>query len=281
MRSKNELTTLSSNTAERHAFPRLLIMLLTVLAIALPAGAQNPLEGKSRDDALLKVMRSYTPWKSVELNGKLQSDRIPLGIKPSVKVYMKRGEAVMISIRATLMGEVARLEAWGDTVMIVNKPKRTYCKAPLRQLFSGGIFSIADLQSVLLGRVAVLGQGELSVGNATLADIYSDGESGFMLTPSSEARIPKGIEYGFLTYPDGRLQALLVRHDGSDTTSSLIYDYSLGGDYTIVGEFPMGGKTLTGTLDFDTPKWGAAPFSRFTPPSSYTRLGVNQFLRSI
>ena len=55
------------------------------------------IEGKLKADILKDMTADYKDWKTVELNGKITS--IKFFIKPSVKLFMKRGESLMISVR--------------------------------------------------------------------------------------------------------------------------------------------------------------------------------------
>ena len=115
---------------------KILILSLLMLAGIVPLRAQN-LEGTERNEALLRILSSYSGWSSVELNGRLDIPNLPMGIKPTVKIYMKNGESIMMSVRAPFMGEVGRAEIEGDTLVVVNKMRHTYCKNAVSYVLKG------------------------------------------------------------------------------------------------------------------------------------------------
>lgn len=47
-------------------------------------------------------------WLALSMQGKLSFTGLP--IRPNVKIYMKRGESIIMSARAPIFGEVARVE---------------------------------------------------------------------------------------------------------------------------------------------------------------------------
>ena len=116
----------------------------------------------------------YKDWKTVELNGRITS--IKFFIKPSVKLFMKRGESLMISVRVPLKGEVARLEADKDSVLVVNKLNNTYVRESLEQASKLADITLSDLQDVFIGRVFIAGKGTLTKKDGKRADLYADGD---------------------------------------------------------------------------------------------------------
>ncbi len=75
---------------------------------------------------------------------------------------MKRGESLMISVRVPLKGEVARLEADKDSVLVVNKLNNTYVRESLEQASKLADITLSDLQDVFIGRVFIAGKGTLT-----------------------------------------------------------------------------------------------------------------------
>ena len=256
---------------------KILILYLLMLAGIVPLRAQN-LEGTERNEALLRILSSYSGWSSVELNGRLDIPNLPMGIKPTVKIYMKNGESIMMSVRAPFMGEVGRAEIEGDTLVVVNKMRHTYCKNAVSYVLKGFPASISDLQSLLLGRISLLGMGELSVENSPPVSLIKADDGSVMVVPADNIQ-PYQAEYGFLTAPTGRLTALVVSVQGKEDPVTLMYDYLISGGYSLSVAIP-GEKNLDATLEFEKPKWGASSFPSFTPDKNYTRLGVSQFFKS-
>lgn len=241
--------------------------------------AQTPLDGNRRDEALSVILSGYTPWTTVELNGKLQIPNLPMGIKPSVKLWMRRGQNVQLSIRVPLMGEVGRAEITPDSLFIVNKMNNTFCKEPLAAVMGSFPASIEDLQALLLARIALLDRGELSRDNAAYVTLLRADDGSVMVVPVSSEQ-PQGAEYGFLTRPDGKLQALMISVEGRELPISVIYDYMISGGHELIASMP-GGVMKEMTLSFDKPLWGGAPISPIKLDKKYKRLPLAQFLRSV
>lgn len=269
-------STLSTTTDIK--MKKIYLFLLCLMSIVIPAGAQTPLEGKERDEALLRILSGYTPWSTVELNGKLQIPNMPMGIKPSVKIWMKRGERVMLSLRAPLMGEVGRAEIDEDSIMVVNKMKNTYCKEATGALLQGFPVSLNDLQSLLLARVFLLAKGELAVEDSPLVTLLKANDGSLMVVPAQSEQ-PEGAEYGFLTRGDGKLLALLVNIFGNEMPLTVIYDYTIAGGHELEAALPGNGMGQA-SLSFEKPLWGAAPFAGFTPDKRCRRMTLRDFMRS-
>ncbi len=164
------------------------------------------IEGKLKADILKAMTADYKDWKTVELNGRITS--IKFFIKPSVKLFMKRGESLMISVRVPLKGEVARLEADKDSVLVVNKLNNTYVRESLEQASKLADITLSDLQDVFIGRVFIAGKGTLTKKDGKRADLYADGD-GFLVVPSGQPE-DSMFRYGFNAYRDGRVSLLMV-----------------------------------------------------------------------
>lgn len=258
---------------------KILLFILVVSLNFVIIKAQDPLEDKMQNEAILTILQNYSNWETVQINGKMKTDLIPMGIKPSIKIYMQRDKRIQLSIRASLFGEVGRADVWGDSIMLINKMKRTYCKSSIKQTLGSFPATVNDLQSLLLGRIALLGYGQFDVGSANMVNIYGNDGNGWMVVPFNEYQ-PSGAEYGFLTLASGILTALVVNTDNSDIPATVLFEHPSAGGLDITANIPSKGKTITATLELDSPKWGAESFRRFSPDSSYTRLGVNQFFKS-
>ena len=53
-----------------------------------------------------------------------------------------------------------------DSVLVVNKLAKTYAREPVQRLLEFYPYFIGDVQSLLLGRIIILGAGELDLHNA-------------------------------------------------------------------------------------------------------------------
>ncbi len=84
----------------------------------------NPKDARAA--AIADALGSYTDWTQLRMSGKLRISSLP--VTPSLKLYMKKGQELTISASAILVGEVFRVELNRDSLFIVNKLKKVYCK---------------------------------------------------------------------------------------------------------------------------------------------------------
>lgn len=180
-------------------------IILLALAAAVPATihAQNPepLSKKERKEVVKSITSDYIAWHKAGWTGKLKSDMLPLS--PTIKVYMERGSLILISVRAPLVGEVVRIEADKDQLLLVNKMKKCYTPLSLK----GKENWLAMGQSLLLGRMVVVGSGELSASDSNHLTIYDMGgdtssDAGYLIVPESPW---DSISYGYSAGSDGRI----------------------------------------------------------------------------
>lgn len=226
------------------------------------------------DPVIENIIRSYVPWTSAEFNGKLRCDKLP--VSPTIKIYMVRDSLLQLSARAPLVGEVGRLTLTRDRLQVVNKLQRTYCSEPASQLFELYPNVLADLQSLLLARVVVLGQGELAGENSEAVEIEQDNGGGWMVIPVvSDQVIP--FDYGYLVGSNSRTKAFLgtIPKQGS---VQIIYSYANKGMTMEVGVDAKGKKTDL-ELEFNSVRWGGSEMSPIKL-DNYRLVGIKEFISS-
>lgn len=265
--------------------------------------SQSVILDSVRSAALATILPAYTDWQTAEISGKLRMNKLP--ISPTIKIYMKKGEEISISVRASLLGEVGRIEIAGDSVIAVNKMKRVYCAESISGIKYDYPDLIADIQSLLLARAVVLRAGELSPLNADFLDFtplsaasQSDPSAAMQLSegtrdaarisPSWRLSYPKGrteddeFGYEYRINAQGQTERLLVDLSTGDHDFSLALDYtypSSGFDMNI--SFSSDGtKKFNALVDFDNVKWEAKAPAPLNLGSRYTRLGIKQFIKS-
>lgn len=245
--------------------------------------------------ALDAVLRHYNNWETVEMTGKLRASGLPLN--PTVKLYMAKGSEISVSVRAPFVGEAGRIEICGDTLTAVNRMKRVYCKESLRGILSGYPGFISDLQSLLLGRIVVLGSGELSFVNAALMEVSASevatfGENpGWRFEQQGLGEIVSGLSLAYVVTASGRLSDLELNmevpqkdDDGENgprgISVGLRYSYPDSGfDISIV----KGKGTLMGEvamLDFNSIKWKADRPAPLKLGDRFRQVGIKEFFRS-
>lgn len=252
------------------------VILVLVFSYTITAAAQEPLAGKQANAVLERVVKSYSNWGSVELNGKFRCSLLP--ISATVKIYMKKDKEIMASVRAPFVGEVARVEVAEDSVLIVNKMKRKYCKVATSSLNKVSPGILPDAQSLALGRLTLLGVGQLSRLYFNSVSVYDDSNCGYIILPSDKLMPEKG-QYGYTVNNDGQLTSLMALAYNSDVCAAAEYSYYSDGGFEI--DFQVTGlrKNIDASLSLSAPKWGASPMEPFEVTSRYTRTSFKNTLK--
>lgn len=277
---------------------RYLFLILILGALASPdAIAQEVLSRKDAEKVAQEICGGYKSWKTASWQGKVRTDMLP--ISPTMKVYMRKGELTLISLRVPLMGEVGRIEIDNDSVLVVNKMKRRYWSKPIAGVVD--MPGLADaLQSMLLGRVALIGYGELSKKTARYAQFFELGEMGWLIVPE----IPEGVEggvYGYAVAPDGSLTNIVVtegkpRSESADSGSKSAADAEADADdrsFSLAVDITYGRKgdadanialtskkmNISATLDVDAIEWESKGFDRISLPRNYAKTGFKDCLK--
>lgn len=237
-----------------------------------------------RGAALEAILPNYTNWETAELSGKLRMKKLP--VSPTLKIFMKKGEEISISVRASLLGEVGRIEVIGDSVTAVNKMKRVYCSESISGIRYDYPDIIGDIQSLLLARIVALKAGELKAANSDFFDFEEITEE------NSDSKwslsFPRGHSeedeffYSYKVNSLGLINQLLLAASTSDHELSLSLDYAYPGkgfDLYIVFNQDLKQK-FDATVEFGETQWGAKSPAPLNLNSKYTRVGIKQFLKS-
>ncbi len=238
--------------------------------------APSLLQGDEATKALKQITEKYSDWSTAEISGKITS--LQLFIKPSLKIFMKRGEEMLISVRVPFKGEVARMELDRDTVLVVNKLNATFVKEPLEKLTQMADITISDVQDIILGRAFIAGRGTLSAKDKKRVDIYSLLE-GFIVMPAPSVIDPL-LTYGFYTQSDGHVDRLVVNSQVDNTLAELEYTYNNNStdlDFTII----QNGKSNELTFELDNPRFDVKGFERFDIPTGYQKETPHEFIKRI
>lgn len=248
--------------------------LLSVIAMPVMAAG-----GFSADQTefLNSVTESYTSWQSVELNGKLHMDRLP--VSPGLKIYMERGQSIYISVRAPFLGEIGRLELHESGLTAVNKLKKVYVSEDLSRLKDKiPAMAIENIQDLLIARAFIAGHGTLSPANQNLCSLYNEQDC-WLLVPLVQ---PEGgsVRYGYTFDFSGKLQDLYVTTVSGNYAA--LAEYSYNGKKTLIDfNLTLRDKSYEARLQFDAPKWN--PSRSLTPISinkDWRQVDIPTFLRS-
>lgn len=201
-----------------------------------------------------KILNGYTEWQSASFTGKLRTSMLKLPVSPTVKIFMEKGELLQLSVSAPFIGEVGRAEITPSEVLVVNKYKKTYVRESAEAAMSRDRGLLDEVQSLLLGRIVILGKGELSMG--LLKDVLFERENNgeWIVVPNLEGE-ESGLQYGYVVNSNGRTQVLYGMMQGRTETATLTYDYS-GGGMELGLDLQLPKKRIEGQLDFSSVKWG-------------------------
>ena len=234
--------------------------------------SHNPHVAKVAD-----ALAGYTDWKTVRMSGKLHLSSLP--ISPSLKIYMKKGSELTISASAIFVGEVFRVELSEDSIFMVNKLKKEYCKESGDNLKEFYPSFCEELQSLLLGSMIVPGNGTLSESNMDKVAIETENEIR-KVTPDL-GELPLGSAFFYLLDWRGRISDIIVDGDRGKRLFSLSYDWKTNGSVEMTSEISKGNKPIKIEIDLDAPKWGEGPLAPFKLGKGYKPVTIQDFFKSI
>lgn len=221
---------------------------------------------------------NYPEWETAELSGKLKLKGLPLS--PSIKIYMKRGSDLILSARAPLIGEAVRVELDRDSLLIVNKLNNTYCLESADKLQEVYPSLCGEIQSLLLGRVVIPSEGELSESNILLADVETSLNGTKTISPKLE-NIPIEADMEYLITPGGKLKNLAVTMD-KKKVFSLDYDWKSTDGCDLTATVTKKGAPYKVELDLDAPKFGINMPDRYKVNTrKLQRRGLREMLGNI
>lgn len=215
-------------------------------------------------------------WTDLSMQGKLSFDGLPMSV--SVKIYMKRGESVILSARAPFLGEVARVEVDQDSITLINKHTRCYNVQSFAGLDVDPTVYLTDLQDILLGQVAFPGHGRLTTDNALLSqwiDLPSDQS---LIYPSSPLQTA-GTEYGFVMDSTcWQLISFVLMLQNTGIVLETKYSYGDNG-WTLGLDVSLPKKKMGGELQLSYPDYNAAPLDFTALGSKYRKVDFKQLMK--
>lgn len=261
------------------------ILAILIIAIGSPTAeaarheatdsvAPRLLKGKEASKSLESLTKGYSDWQTAEISGKITS--LNIFVKPSIKIFMRRGAEMLLSVRVPFKGEVARLELDRDSVVVVNKLNATYVRESLEELTRIADVTISDIQDVFLGRAFIAGRGTLGPKDSKRVDLYSVPD-GYLVVPAPSAADAL-LNYGFYTYTDGRVDQLLLNSLIDDTVAELEYVYDK--KHTDLNlTFMRKGKPREFSVELDRPRFGGEGFGRIGIQSGFRQLSPGEFIK--
>lgn len=271
------------------------LLLIIISSAGTPLHAQDDQLGRKEEKRLIeRIAESYTDWQRASWSGKLSSDRLPVSV--TMKVYMEKGKLTMISLRAPLFGEVARVEIDPDSLVVANKMKHTYYSRQLSEISAMAPDLTEDVQALLLGRMFAIGCGQLGKSCADAVAIFPlQADSSYMVVPDVPDYLPQ-VVYGFATDADLRISTFAAAYgrtevaseptpDNPDPGFSYEPEVQLQAEITYSGKGAVArleaigrGQTYTATLSAGETEWDGKPFDRIDL-SGYRRVAFRDVMR--
>lgn len=252
-----------------------LLLLAAVIAVAFGASAQEEMGRKERKEALKKITATYRTWDKVQIDGKVQTDMLP--VSASVRIYMENDRLVDVSVRAPFVGEAARVRITTDSVLAINKIKRTYCSESIEDLMNILPVGLPDLQDILLARVFVAGKGELSSRNADDCVMLAfPGEEGMAILPP--ALESPAVTYGFACSADGLLTSFVAMEQ--ERNLAFDADFSYGYNETAIdAELQRGERSVGARLTYSSPDFKPKAMAAPSVGSGYKKVSPRQVIK--
>lgn len=216
-------------------------------------------------------------WTDLTMQGKLSFTGLPM--KVTVKIYMKRGEAVILSARAPLFGEVARVEICPDSIVLINKHSRTYNVQPLAGIAGDPRAYLSDIQDILLGQVAFPGNGRISPRIASMSQWIAMPGSDALIYPGPSLQV-KGTEYGFVMNSlIWELKSFVMMIKQAQVVLETKYLYGESG-WTLGLEVDVKGRKMEGEVELTYPDYEpSAPLEFTAIGGKYRKVGIKDIMK--
>lgn len=262
-------------------------LLISILCISALSCASIHAQDESADKVLTaeviatavdSIQVGYdSEWAELSMEGKLQFDGLP--VRPTVKIYMKRNESIIMSARASIFGEVARVEISRDSLTIINKHSKTYLSYPLGKVVDSYPGGIADIQDIMLGEVAIPGKGHMTHElAAACAWAYLEAQDAVLLYPSADLQIP-GADYGFLLDPsDWHLLSFALGIPKSAAFLETEYQYGEQG-WTMKLNMELKERPYTGMLELTYPNYSPTPLEPTKITDKYRKVDFKNLMK--
>lgn len=259
------------------------ILLSLMVLCGLGLRAQNAEEsdpipvGKSEKTAIIdSICAGYYDWSAVSMTGKMGSSMLPLS--PSVKIYMEKGKLIVMSISVPVMGEVGRLEIDQNEMVAINKMKGKYSSFSLEEvepICPGGLEAI---QNLFMGRITILGLGELKPEYADYLEIYSKSDSEWLLLPNQDLQNAEFVYYYTADVSDLLLKAFAVLSQNGSASGECTYQWS-GEAKTLNFGAVLGKAGLDMTLRLGAPDTNVKKIDRLELTSKYKKVSPRELLK--
>lgn len=209
------------------------------------------------------------------MSGKLSSPMLP--VTASLKIYMEKDRLTVIAVSAPLIGEVARIEIDPNEALIVNKMKNTYTTVEMERIEPVCPGGLSALQNMLLGRINILGKGELNKKNSADLNIYDTGTS-WTLLPEQDLENADFVYLYTLTKSPLQLERMIVITESGFGEAECDYVWGKK-DLTLNLTVDMGGKAMEASVKLNEPDSKTKKMERIQLNSKYKRVDARGILK--
>lgn len=235
-----------------------------------------PVTDKVKRTLVDSLTSGYYKWDELSLSGKLSSPMLPMSA--SVKIYMKKDETVIISLAAPLIGEVGRLEVDKNQVLGINKYKNTYSSfemSDIETLCPGGLTAI---QNLLLGRISILGSGELSRKNSEDIEIYAADNEDWVIIPVQDFENGDYVYFYIADNLNYLLSRFMVIMQNEEDSVSFDYGWEPK-NMTIAITAQVGLKAMSATLKLNSPDSKLKKIERTDLGNKYRKVSPRDLMK--
>lgn len=252
-----------------------LLGMLPWLEACAGEGDPQPVDPELKKEIVDSITSNYYDWETISMSGKLSSPRLP--VTASLKVYMERDSLVLMAVSAPLVGEVARIEIDGERILAVNKMSNTYSSIAMEEIEPICPGGLTALQNLLLGRINILGEGELNRENADSLEIYL-GEAGWVVLPNQDL---ENAPYAYLytvNETSYQLEKFLVLSETEDLSFDCAYEWT---DKYLIVDMQCEGVVngLSATLRLNYPDEKTKEMKRMNINSKYKEVSPRRLLQ--
>lgn len=252
-------------------FPLAVVAQTSDSAVNTPEIMSNP----EKELLIDSITSGYYPWSEMSISGKLSADMLPISV--SVKIYMEKDRLLVISVSAPLIGEAARIEIDRENALVVNKMSNSYSQVAMEEIEPICPGGLSAMQNLILGRVDILGRGELNKSFAKELEIYRIESGDLLLLPNQDLENAPFIYYYTVDSLDFILKTFTVM---SQDGTQAICKYSGGNkNNTLTFSSVMNGKKMGATLKLNLPDAKAKKIDRIELDSRYKEVAKSKLLR--
>lgn len=235
-----------------------------------------PVETEVRQEIVDSVSSSYYDWNTLSMSGKLSSPLLPMSV--STKVYMERGKLLIITLSAPLVGEAGRIEIDTEQALVVNKMNNSFISIGMEEIEPMCPGGLQALQNLLLGRVTLLGEGQLDASNAGGIQIYSADDDTWMLLPNQDIESAPYVYFYTLDKTSLMLDRFAVLSQSGNSEVDCFYTWDKK-NYTINFENVLNGKGMEATLRLNYPDDVAKPVQRMELSKKYRQTDLKGLMK--